>query len=42
MHLKCLPANLTLDEYHYSEWYKEHSGDKKESVDIPTHATTRR
>ena len=24
------PANLTLDQYDYSEWYKEKSGDEAE------------
>ena len=29
------PANLTLQEYDYSEWYEEKSGYKEELYDLP-------
>ena len=31
---KYAPANLTLDEYYYSEWYNDKSVDKKGSDDL--------
>ena len=29
------PTNFTLDEYDYSEWYNEKSGDEEELNDLP-------
>ena len=29
------PANLTIDEYGYSEWYKEKSNDEEELDNLP-------
>ena len=35
MSLKFDPANLTIDEYGYSEWYKEKSSDEEELDNLP-------
>ena len=35
MDAKYDPANLTLQEYDYSEWYKEKSGYKEKLFDFP-------